>query len=178
MLFPIKTDLIKKLKDKNYRHKFFRGRAEDEVASQLQEFRKKRVLTQQALAGRCGMKQSAISRIEQAFSTLWRIAKALDVRVRVIFEDMNNVISEYESRANQAAAVATEASVAPQHYVTFPTVLSLHKVPAPISDDVDELFVENFESASDVEVWSDGLGLPVELLIAGSGQNLSYERTD
>src|SRR5271156_4990714 len=113
MLFPIKTDLIQKLKDKNYRHKFFRGRAEDEVASQLQEFRKKRVLTQQALAGRCGMKQSAISRIEQAsyskwsFSTLWRIAKALDVRIRVVIDDMNDVIGEYESRANQTPAVAT-----------------------------------------------------------------------
>jgi transcriptional regulator with XRE-family HTH domain len=111
MLFPIKNNLIQKLKDRTYRHKFFRGRAEDEVAAQLQEFRKKRDLTQDALAGQCGMKQSAISRIEKAsyskwsFSTLWRLAEALDVRIRVVIEDMDDVIRDYEARENQAHAV-------------------------------------------------------------------------
>lgn len=104
MLSQIKSDLTQKLKDKNYRHRFFRGRAEDEVAAQLQEFRKKRVLTQQELARLCGMKQVVITRIERSacakgnFTTLWRIAKALDLRVRIVCDDMNVVIRKYELR--------------------------------------------------------------------------------
>jgi transcriptional regulator with XRE-family HTH domain len=104
MLSPIKSDLAHKLKDKNYRHRFFRGRTEDEVASQLQEFRKKRTLTRQGLAKLCGMKQSTISRIERStcaqgnFTTLWRIAKAIDLRVRIVFEDMEVVVRKYELR--------------------------------------------------------------------------------
>jgi transcriptional regulator with XRE-family HTH domain len=121
MLSPIRVNLLEKLKGRNYRHRFFKGRAEDELASKLIEFRKERGLTQAALARLCGMKQSAVSRIEKAsysrwsFATLWRVAKALDVRVQVILTDMADVIREYEFRysdqrpsygdiANQAAA--------------------------------------------------------------------------
>lgn len=104
MLSKIESNLSAKLRDRNYRHKFFKGRADDEIASHLLEFRKKRSLSQTALAKLCGMKQSAISRIEKSsysrwtFTTLWRVAKALDVRVEVIFTDMADVIAEYERR--------------------------------------------------------------------------------
>jgi transcriptional regulator with XRE-family HTH domain len=104
MLSQIKSYLNEKLRDRSYRHKFFKGRAEDEVASQLIAFRKKRRLSQTALARLCGMKQSAVSRIEKStysrwnFTTLWRVAKALDVRVQVRFTDMADVIAEYERR--------------------------------------------------------------------------------
>jgi transcriptional regulator with XRE-family HTH domain len=121
MLSQIRINLAEKLENKTYRHKFFKGRTEDELASKLIEFRKKRGLSQAALARLCGMKQSAVSRIEKAsysrwsFATLWRVAKALDVRVQVIFTDMADVVREYELRysdqrptfgdiANQAAA--------------------------------------------------------------------------
>ncbi len=106
MLSPIKTTISQKLKNKNYRHAFFRGRAQDEIAYDLRRFRKERGLNQSELAQLCGMKQSAISRIEQAsyskwnFSTLWRIAEALDVRVRVKIDDMADALNEYERLEN------------------------------------------------------------------------------
>lgn len=99
---PIKLNLAEKLKDKGYRHRFFKARAQDEIASRIRELRKMRELNQVDLAKKCGMKQSAISRIEQAsysrwnFQTLCRLAEALDVRTRVIFEPMENIIKEYE----------------------------------------------------------------------------------
>jgi transcriptional regulator with XRE-family HTH domain len=102
MLSSINTNIARKLKKAEYRHKFFRGRAQDELAYQLRRFRKKRGLKQSELAPLCGMKQSAISRIEQAsysrwsFNTLLRIAKALDVRVRIVIDDTTDVIREYE----------------------------------------------------------------------------------
>ena len=48
------------------------------------------------------MKQSAVSRIEQAsysrwnIDTLWRIAEALDLRMRITFEPMEHVIRQFE----------------------------------------------------------------------------------
>jgi|SRR6516164_7614287 transcriptional regulator with XRE-family HTH domain len=102
MLSPIKTNISKKLKDKGYRSRFFRGRAEDEIAYGFRRFRKLRELNQTQLAQIAEMKQSAISRIEQAsysrwnFNTLWRIADALDVRVRITIDDAADAIQEYE----------------------------------------------------------------------------------
>ena len=102
MLSPIKSNVSKKLLNRNYRHRFFQVRTEDEIASGLRQFRKKRGLKQSALAALCNTKQSAISRIEQAsyakwrFDTLLTIAKELDVRVRITLEDMADVIKQYE----------------------------------------------------------------------------------
>lgn len=109
MLSPIKLNLSQKLKDKSYRDKFFRGQAEDEIAGALLSARKKRGLTQAKLEKLSGMKQSAISRIEQAsyakwnFTTLLRLANALNVRVRVHFDYAEDVIRDYEccERANE-----------------------------------------------------------------------------
>jgi|SRR5271156_3003953 len=102
MLSPIKTNLSQKLKDKGYRERFFRGRVQDEIAFQLKAARKKRGRKQSALAQLSGMKQSAISRLEQSsyskwnFKTLLRIASALDLRIRVNFDFAEDVIAAYE----------------------------------------------------------------------------------
>jgi len=102
MLSPIKTYVSEKLKDKSYRKKFFRGQAQYEIAFQLRSARKSRGLTQPELEKQSGMKQSAISRLEQASYSRWNfqsilcLADALDLRVRVIFDYAENVISEYE----------------------------------------------------------------------------------
>lgn len=102
MLSPIKSNISQKLTDKGYRHRFFKGRTEDQIAYELRRFRKKRGLKQSELAALCGMKQSAISRIEQAsyskwsFTTLWRISDALDIRVRISIDEMADAIKEYE----------------------------------------------------------------------------------
>jgi len=102
MLSPIKTNIAEKLRDKGYRQRFFKGRAEDEIAYGFRHFRKLRGLNQARLAQITGMKQSAISRIEQAsysrwnFNTLWRVADALDVRVRISIDDAADAAKEYE----------------------------------------------------------------------------------
>lgn len=98
---PIRLSIAKKLGDRKYRAAFFRARAQDDVASAVRGLRKKRKLKQGRLAELCGTKQSAISRIEQSeysawnFSTLLRVATALDAKVRVIFEPAEDVILGY-----------------------------------------------------------------------------------
>ena len=109
MISPVKTNLSEKLKDKGYRHRFFRGREQDEIAQRIRELREFRNMKQLDLARESTMKQSAISRVEQAsysswnLKTLWRLAEALDVRLRVIFEPMEEVIREYEAREKAQA---------------------------------------------------------------------------
>ena len=104
MLSPINSNISGKLKDKNYRDTFFEGRAQLKLAYDLRMFRKARGLNQSELAQLCGMKQSAISRIEQASyskwnsSTLWRIGKALNVRIQIEIDDMADAIHEHELR--------------------------------------------------------------------------------
>ena len=92
-----------KLQNKEYRHVFFDEWAIAEVANQIRWLRKLRKLRQSDLAIGTGMKPSAISRIEQSdysrwnFLTLLRIGRALDARVRVIFEPAEDVIRNYEA---------------------------------------------------------------------------------
>jgi transcriptional regulator with XRE-family HTH domain len=104
MISRIQPRIATKLKDRRYRHRFFRARVQDEIATGIQEMREMRKLRQVDLAHECSMKQSAISRLEKAdyagwnFQTLQRIAQALDARLRVTFEPMEKVIEEYEWR--------------------------------------------------------------------------------
>jgi transcriptional regulator with XRE-family HTH domain len=83
---------------------------QDEIAYQLRSARKKRKLTQPELEKISGMKQSAISRIEQAsysrwnFKTLLRLADALDVRMRFTLDYAEDVIREYEQLENRVSA--------------------------------------------------------------------------
>lgn len=109
----IKLNIAEKLKNKDYRSRFFRGQAQDLIAMSIRNLRKKRKKKQADLADECEMKQSAISRIEQAdysgwsFNTLLRIADALDARLRVSFDLAEDVIDEYRERE----AIATTDTV-------------------------------------------------------------------
>ena len=102
LLKSIDLCLGKELKDKDFRDTFFEEWANDEVADQIRHMRKLRKLRQVDVAKETGMRQSAISRIEQSdysrwsFPTLLRIAQALDARVRVVFEPAEEVIRQYE----------------------------------------------------------------------------------
>jgi transcriptional regulator with XRE-family HTH domain len=134
MLSPIKTNISQKLRDKRYRDAFFRGRGQDEIAHDLRRFRKERGLNQGELARLCGMKQSAISRIEQAsyskwnFTTLWRIARALDVRVRVTIEDAKEAVREYERRESLEQDYSSSVSPVRQSLsAEVPNVVSGHQ---------------------------------------------------
>lgn len=113
LLESINLDLGNKLQEKAYRDIFFEDWANDEVAAQLRQLRKFRRLRQIDVAKMTGMKQSAVSRIEQSaysrwnFSSLTRIAQALDARVRVTFEPAEYVIREYEKIEASSAEVAS-----------------------------------------------------------------------
>ncbi len=109
LMLPIKLDLARKLVSRVFRTKFFRKRAQDEIALQIRELRTKRNMRQADLAKICAMKQSAVSRIEQAnysawnFKTLLRVAEALDVRLRVVLDPMEDVVREYRDRERSTA---------------------------------------------------------------------------
>lgn len=109
----IKLNLAEKLKNKAYRSAFFRARAQDDTAANIKSLREKRDLSQIELAKLSGMKQSAISRIEQAeysswtYKTLQRVAEALDARLMVIFEPAEDVIKRYENIENFQSLTAS-----------------------------------------------------------------------
>lgn len=100
---PIELGIAEKLKkDEGYRKSFFRAFATDSIALQIRQLRKFRELKQAELAATADMKQSAVSRIEQAeysswtFNTLWRVAEALNARLIVRFQPIEDAIGEYE----------------------------------------------------------------------------------
>ncbi len=103
LLSPVKfrPRLAEKLRNADYRRRFFRLRAQEEIAQQIRTLREKRGLRQVDFAKKAKMKQSAVSRIEQAsysgwtFKTLLRVADALDAQVKVSFEAADNVIERY-----------------------------------------------------------------------------------
>jgi len=134
-LQSIDLSLSRKLKDKEYREQFFEDWTQDEVALQLRGLRDKRGLRQVDVAAATGMKQSAVSRLEQAnysrwgFPTLLRIAKALDARVKVILEPAEDVIRQYE---NDEKEIQQGTSVAKARQVEADKARErLCKIPAP-----------------------------------------------
>ena len=111
LIYPIKQNLSQKLKDREYRHTFFRIRCQDDIAGRIRELRNLRRFTQKELSEKCEMRhQSTISRIEQAsysswsIKTLWRLAEALDVRMKIIFEPWEDVVKQYEELEKQEYA--------------------------------------------------------------------------
>jgi len=112
MLSAIKLRFAARLRNKTFRRKFFRSSAQEEVAQQIRELRLKKNMRQVDLAKACKMKQSAVSRLEQAnysrwtFTTLQRVAESLDARVRVILQPADEVIAEYERQDAQEEELA------------------------------------------------------------------------
>jgi transcriptional regulator with XRE-family HTH domain len=103
-LSSIKLNISKKLTNKEYFHKFFKVRSQDEIAEAIRDLREDRGYSQMELAEMTGMKQSAVSRIEKPtygnwnFKTLWRVAKALDARWKLVLDPMESVIEEYKEK--------------------------------------------------------------------------------
>src|SRR5271170_7018505 len=109
MLSVAKINFVQRLKNRVFRRKFFRSSAQEDVAQQIRELRRKLKMRQVDLAKAAHMKQSAVSRIEQAdysrwsFNTILRIADSLDARVSVRFEPADQVIADYERREMERA---------------------------------------------------------------------------
>jgi transcriptional regulator with XRE-family HTH domain len=117
LLSPIKLNIAKKLKeDKAYRKRFLQRRTQDEIAMSIRSLREKRQMRQVDIAASSGMKQSAISRIEQAdyaswtLKVLFRVADALNARVRVIFEPIEDVIEKYDEKEKEITSETEQYS--------------------------------------------------------------------
>jgi len=115
-LSSIDLGLREVLADPIRRQAFFRTITEDDIAAQIRALRKARGLTQTKFADLAGMKQSAVSRIEQAeyaswtLATLFRVAAALDARWRMILEPAEDAVKQFEGIENEDVAHAPEAS--------------------------------------------------------------------
>lgn len=87
--------------DDEFRNRFIRRWAQDEIASEIRSLREFRGLKQKQLAALSGTGQSAISRSEQAgysgwtFKTLIALAQALRARLVVSFEPIEQVAARY-----------------------------------------------------------------------------------
>jgi transcriptional regulator with XRE-family HTH domain len=100
--YIIDLGIPRKLRDREYRRKFFLAETSARIAAQLISLRKRRQLNQSQVANLAGTAQPAISRAERAdyqswsFKTLRSIADALDARIRVTIEPAEDVLHEYE----------------------------------------------------------------------------------
>lgn len=101
-LASIDFGLGETLNDPAERHEFFRAITQDDIATQIRSIRRLRGLTQAHLAQRVGMKQSAISRIEQAdyaswsSTTLFKVAAGLNARWKIVLEPYEDAIQEFD----------------------------------------------------------------------------------
>lgn len=118
LISSIKLNIAKKLKeDKDFRRTFFRVQTNDEIAISIRALREKRKKRQVDLANESGMKQSAISRIEQAdycgwsLKTLFRVANALDARLCVTFEPVETVIDYYKRKESEKNYLEEHAEI-------------------------------------------------------------------
>jgi transcriptional regulator with XRE-family HTH domain len=99
----INLNILNKFCDLDYRSAFLESRLADEVAHNIKLLREKNDLRQKDLADRSGTKQTAISRIERSeeanwnIKTLFRLALALDHRLKIIFQPLDEAIKEFSS---------------------------------------------------------------------------------
>lgn len=150
LISSIKLNIAEKLeKDKRYRSRFFRGQAQDKIAMSIRKLRKKRKKTQIDLAKESNMKQSAISRIEQAdysgwsMKILFRVADALNARLRVSFEPVEDVIDWYREKE----AVATTDTKDTIRFVEIPQ----SSVPKEVTVYSYASIMKDRESVTDIE---------------------------
>lgn len=95
--------LMKKLGDHEYRHAYADEHLNLTVSTQIKVLREQRKMNQGELAEAIGTKQAGVSRLESvdyskwSISTLRKIAKAFDVRLKVTFEEFGTLWQEVVS---------------------------------------------------------------------------------
>src|SRR5450755_1572386 len=96
----IPKDLRNDLADKEYAHAYVDEFLNVSIATQLKVLREQQTLTQEELANLAGMKQERISVLENvnysswSINTLRKLAKALDVTLKVSFETFGSRLSD------------------------------------------------------------------------------------
>ena len=146
----VRFELARKLQeDEEYRKQFFRIQAQKDVAEQLIKLRALRNMTQIQVANLASMKQSSISRIEQAeygswnYKTLVRVTEPLGARVKIIIEPVENVIAQYKE--DEESLIETQVN----HAVHNKDIKDIQVDELPtIVDDSSPMPAEQFQSQS------------------------------
>lgn len=111
----IKELILSELKDKESRDYFVQDSIEEGLSFQIKALREQRGWSQKDLAERSGMKQSAISRLEDpnygsfTIVTLRRLASAFDIALGVHFTSFSNLIEMAEDLSPEGLAVPSYA---------------------------------------------------------------------
>ena len=115
---PKGFDLLRELRDREFRARFFQSEVEHKIPEQIRSLRKLRRKTQEMLAAEAGMQQSSICRCERSsyakwkIETLQRIAEALDARLVVSLEPSEVYLTRL---ARQAARASKPESTCDKH---------------------------------------------------------------
>ena len=94
--------LRREFKDPEYAHAYADSFLDSYIATQIKILRESHEWTQEQLAKTSGMRQSRISTIEDvnysawSISTLRRLAKSFNVRLKVSFEEFGTLLPEIE----------------------------------------------------------------------------------
>lgn len=129
-LAPIRLKLSEKFLKQDYFDKFFDERTRDEVAAQLKELRELRAMSQVEFAAASGMKQSAVSRIEQSdysgwtYKTLLRAAQTLRARLKIELIPAEKVIAEYRNREAEQFSAEIEAEATENAFASSDLVIA------------------------------------------------------
>jgi transcriptional regulator with XRE-family HTH domain len=92
--------LKKELEDFEYRHAYDEDFLNTAIALQIRTLREERELTQSALAELIGTQQPGIARLENVNHSSWKVdtlkklARALDVRLRIRFESFRTLLDD------------------------------------------------------------------------------------
>ena len=94
----LQNNLIEEFEDADYAHSYMEGHLHDKLVAQIYWTRKNRGLTQADLARKAGMAQEQISKIESGefdsltMKTLRKLARALDINLRIEFEQFSHAV--------------------------------------------------------------------------------------
>jgi transcriptional regulator with XRE-family HTH domain len=164
-LTSIDLGLREILADPVRRQEFFRTITQDDIAEQIRALRIERGLTQTKFAELAGMKQSAVSRIEQAeyaswaLATLFRAAGALNARWRMILEPCEDAVKEFLDI--QDGEDRTDAGSAPDPSTHGTATVNAS---AGSSSQIYEMGL-NYETetgvAAEIQIWLRGFDIPI-----------------
>ena len=98
----LRQNLIREFQDPDYRYGYAESFLNTKIAAQIRTLRESRGKKQAELGVLIGTKQSGFSRFEDVnhsvwkTDTLWKIARALDVRLNISFETFGSLLDEKE----------------------------------------------------------------------------------
>lgn len=104
----LREQLRVSLQDSEYRHAYADEQLNLSIGTQIKVLREQQEMTQEQLAAKIGTKQGGVSRLESAnyagwsISALRRLAQALDLRLRVSFEEFGTLWKEVENFGRQS----------------------------------------------------------------------------